>query len=125
MTNSKPLHVKPSLYAHYFEILKPIAYEYGYNLVLHGSLNRDLDLIAIPWQEVLKPHEQMVAEMADAIGGYIMLQNGGINQATHHGRLWYVVNINRGEYVPPFAREKPYEGDKQYYLDISVIPASK
>jgi hypothetical protein len=45
----KPTHAKPSLYAYYFMALKDIAKEYGYNLVVHGSLNRDLDLIAIPW----------------------------------------------------------------------------
>ena len=46
---SKPKHIKPGLYAIYFENLKDIACEYGFNLVVHGSLNRDLDLIAIPW----------------------------------------------------------------------------
>ena len=47
----KPTHAKPSYYAIMFEPLKKIAIKYGYNLVLHGSLNRDMDLIAIPWIE--------------------------------------------------------------------------
>ena len=45
----KPIHAKPSLFAFYFEVIKEIGLKYGYNIVLHGSMNRDLDLIAIPW----------------------------------------------------------------------------
>lgn len=48
---TKPIHAKPSLYAFYFDVIKEIGLQYGYNIVLHGSMNRDLDLIAIPWQE--------------------------------------------------------------------------
>jgi hypothetical protein len=124
----KPIHAKPSLYAFYFEALKEIAVKYGYNLVLHGSMNRDLDLVAIPWQEEVKSHEEMIEEFIEAIGGKLMFANG-IERAhapdqdwpkykvTHHGRMQYVINVNReckmidGDWVDP-----------QYYIDISVIP---
>jgi len=69
---TKPIHVKPSLYAHYFITLKAIALEFGYNLVLHGSLNRDLDLIAIPWEPEVKSHDTMIGRFAHALGGRIM-----------------------------------------------------
>ena len=111
---NKPIHVKPSLYAFYFIELKEIALKYGYNLVVHGSLNRDLDLIAIPWQPELKPVEPMIEEFAKYLDGYIMLQNGKTNNHMYHGRLSYIININRG---------RDSEGnDLQYYLDISVTP---
>lgn len=45
----KLTHAKPQLYAFYFLKLKEIAKELGYNLVIDGSMARDLDLIAIPW----------------------------------------------------------------------------
>lgn len=123
----KPIHAKPSLYAHYFESLKEIAKEYGYNLVLHGSMNRDLDLIAIPWQEVVKPHLPMIEQFAEFIGGDIMFQTDEDRDAfaiKYHGRYNYVININRDF-------EKKYHGfktiinefaDPQYYIDISVTP---
>jgi hypothetical protein len=44
----KLVHAKPSLYAYYFEALKAIAKDYGYNLVVHGSMNRDL-VACIMW----------------------------------------------------------------------------
>lgn len=130
----KLIHAKPSLYAYYFYELKEIALKYGYNLVLHGSLNRDLDLIAIPWQETLGNYDEMIEEFAWAIGGSLMYANGvdrshtktigeeikkdwPKNTVKHHGRMQYVINLNRecsmkdGEWVDP-----------QYYIDISVIP---
>ncbi len=42
---SKPIHVKPQFYTYAFLPLKEIALRYGYNLVIHGSMNRDMDLI--------------------------------------------------------------------------------
>jgi hypothetical protein len=61
---NKPIHARPSLYAFYFEIIKEIGLKYGYNIVLHGSMNRDCDLIAIPWQEVIGDKVQMLNEVA-------------------------------------------------------------
>ena len=70
---SKPIHAKPSLYSFYFDIIKEIGIKYGYNIVLHGSLNRDLDLIAIPWVEELGDKDLMIDEITDLIGGEILL----------------------------------------------------
>lgn len=125
--SAKPIHAKPSLYAFYFEELKSIALKYGYNLVLHGSMNRDLDLIAVPWQEELKEVLPMIEEFAEHLGGDIMnfpfrADDGKLIEVnpyttTYHGRMQYVININRGGYIG--AR---YIEDPQYYIDISVIP---
>lgn len=119
----KPVHAKPSLYAYYFLSLKEIALKYGYNLVLHGSLHRDLDLVAIPWQKELGNHESMINEFVNHLGGSLMLNMRRIEgdkvagdpyTTTHHGRMQYVININRGDMYSPI--------DPQYYLDISVMP---
>lgn len=121
MSDNKPIHAKPSLYAYYFFTLKEVAITYGYNLVVHGSLNRDLDLIAIPWQEEIKPHGEMIKELANVIGGRIMNTEKNIPHGftvTHHGRMHYVINIFRGGYCP----NDVYIEDPQYYLDISVMP---
>ena len=114
---SKKVHVKPSLYAFYYEALKVCALKYGYNLVLHGSMARDLDLIAIPWQEVVGETQEMINEFAEIIGGYELKEAYDV---THHGRIRYVININR---------TGKWDGDEyieaQYYLDISVMPTLK
>lgn len=111
--DAKPIHVKPSFYSYCYEALKEIALKYGYNLVIHGSMNRDLDLIAIPWQPLLKPYEEMIQEFTDYLGGTIELESC---TPAYHGRLWYVINIRRRD------KHDDYKEDHQYYLDISVLP---
>lgn len=111
MESNKPIHVKPSLYAHYFFSLKEIALKYGYNLVLHGSMNRDLDLIAIPWVKEIGDLDEMINEFCDCLGGQLMVQSYEQKNCFPHGRMSYVININRGK-----------DGiDLQYYIDISVM----
>lgn len=125
----KPIHAKPSLYAYYFIYLKEIAKKYGYNLVLHGSLNRDMDLIAIPWEKEIGKHENMINEFVEYLGGELVLQNlrldenkkvvGDMYDVTHHGRMWYIINLNR-----ECKMINDVWTDAQYYLDISVIPST-
>ncbi|MBC8053754.1 MAG: hypothetical protein H7Y13_11885 [Sphingobacteriaceae bacterium] len=115
---NKPIHAKPSLYAFYFEALKIIALKYGYNLVLHGSMNRDLDLIAIPWQHELGDVDTMINEFSDKLGGQVMEQSEEGKYCFPHGRMSYVINLNR-----ECQSHKNWE-DPQYYIDISVIPAA-
>jgi len=117
---AKPTHVKPSLYAMFFHDLKEIAFSYGYNLVLHGSLNRDMDLVALAWNDEVKDHGEMIKEFAKLLGGSLMMQEFGGKfyeyTPANHGRLYYIINLWRGG-----TKQKPNE-DSQYYLDISVFP---
>jgi hypothetical protein len=134
MSEQKPIHVKPSFYAYVFEEAKEVALKYGYNLVLHGSLNRDLDMIAVPWNAELGSHEEMIEELITVVGGSLMYGNGvdrhrakdtkheghedfPKGQTTHHGRIQYVINLNR----EGFYRNGEHQ-HHQYYLDISIIP---
>ena len=58
----KPIHVKPNFYTTCIDVLKEISMRYGYNLVLHGSLTRDLDVLVVPWNRDVKPHIEMIKE---------------------------------------------------------------
>lgn len=124
---TKPIHAKPSLYAFYFEVVKEIGLKYGYNIVLHGSMNRDLDLIAIPWQEVIGDKIQMVNEVAEALGGHILfeLDEDRIRfRKKYHGRESWVININRtvkAKYTGMVTEFIEHQ-DPQYYIDISILP---
>lgn len=127
----KPIHAKPSLYAYYFESLKIIAKEYGYNLVIHGSMARDLDLIAIPWVEEAKPQLELVKAMADCLGGEVMLKQieGQPNpyvSTLPAGRVNYIIDLNRGGYKRDdngdIAEPLEFTPDPEYYIDISITP---
>jgi len=119
----KQIAIKPNLYAYYFQPLKEIAKEYGYNLVVHGSMNRDLDLIAIPWVNEPKPEIEMINAFANWLNGELDKTMIGTLPG---GRTSYVINLNRGGYkknaegliIDPLEFVK----DPQYYIDISVTP---
>lgn len=109
----KPLPVRPSLYAMYYAILKEIAYKHGYNLCIHGSMNRDFDLILFPWKEdANQNHFEVIDDMREAVGGQYNSGSGEINKI---GQIWYGINIWRNT---PFTDEK----DQEYYLDIKIFP---
>lgn len=67
----KPEHGKkwmPVMYCAYYGILKDIAEEHGYALCVHGSVVRDFDLIAVPFDENPKPHAQLLDAIKKVIG---------------------------------------------------------
>lgn len=113
----KPINAKPSFYAHCYEQLKEIARNYGYALLLHGSMNRDLDLVAIPWAEKTLDEFEMIKDFHRALtdGNYSDQKEFYLYAETHHGRKQYVINLNRGGAWNNYV-------DKQFYIDISVMP---
>ncbi len=124
---NKPIHAKPSLYAFYFEVIKEIGLEYGYNIVLHGSMNRDLDLIAIPWQLEIGDKMEMLSKICDALGGFVLEESEEDRlrfRTKYHGRECWVININRtikSQYNGMHTEFEKYK-DPQYYIDISILP---
>ena len=87
--------------------LSRIAMRHGYALALHGSMRRDLDLVAIPWTDDADRPEKLLQAIASFISSksnidYLM------PPATEkpHGRMAYSFSIG-------------YEG---HYLDVSVMP---
>lgn len=120
---SKPKHIKPALYAMYYDHLKDIAKEYGYNLLIHGSLNRDLDLVAVPWVDNPQSEQELIKDFQEYLTGKQVLKP---DRTIHYtilpgGRHSYVIDLNRGDKHGEWTRFE----DKQYYLDISVIPQKK
>lgn len=60
---------KPMFYAANLEKLRHIAAQCGYALAIHGSLNHDLDLIAVRWAECYESPlylvERFIEEVVD------------------------------------------------------------
>lgn len=122
---TKPNHIKPGLYAMLYEELKDIAKLYGYNLVIHGSMNRDLDLIAIPWEDhcCFTKEQIMIKEFQEYLTGNTLSKSDGeiAYNILPGGRHGYVIELNRGNRHGEWIRFE----DSQYYLDISVVPLYK
>lgn len=113
---TKPIHVKPAFYSFFLERLKDTAETYGYNLVVHGNL--DMDLILIPWHEVLGDVRFLIEDITYIVSGHVMEQSDEQRKCFPHGRERYVVNLNRAGHWNNYQ-------DGQYYFNISVIPHSQ
>ncbi len=97
--------------------------EVGYAVAVHGSLARDLDIVAIPWTEEAVSAERLVMHIMAAVDGHLV--NGARRKPVEgkpegewervpgaeptqkpHGRLAWSLHL----------------GHQGLYLDISVMP---
>lgn len=89
----------PALYALLYPWIKEIAREHGYAVGLHGSMARDLDLIAVPWTEEAADPEVLVKAIADRLGAFLdgraLLKGKAAGKP--HGRLGWILNLVGGE----------------------------
>lgn len=96
---------RPQFYACHLAELRQIAIDHGYTLAIHGSMLRDLDLIAVAWIDKPKPHAEMIDKMLESIGGIMTDAHLPKPNEKPHGRLVYTLLIWGN-----------------WFLDISVIP---
>jgi hypothetical protein len=92
----------PALYALYYPAMCETARELGYALTLHGSMARDLDVVAIPWTENAASAEELVARLVER---HKFTPKGGDPEERPHGRRGWVLWF-RGH----------------FYVDLSVMP---
>lgn len=118
----KPQKVKPHFYAQCYKGLHRIARRCGYNLLLHGSMSRDMDLVAVPWVECPLSHLELIELFCDWLGA-VKYDESDLDRkkllycynVLPGGRSSYVINLNRG------GKYNGYK-DEQWYLDISITP---
>lgn len=88
--------------------LVQVGVDCGYAIAAHGSLRRDLDLIAAPWVKWAVPAKELVGLLAKACGGKVISEPSKHS----HGRLSFQIHL--GELI-----QGPYNSDS--YIDISVF----
>lgn len=112
---SKP-DLRAEMCQEYYDVLivalRHVAYRCGYALAVHGSLKRDIDLIACPWRDTA-PDAHHLAAM--------------IQKATE-----VIIGFARTRGVDPNPREMPCgrlawsfyltHDDDGAYIDLSVMP---
>lgn len=99
-------------YASYYPIIRDEAHKHGYAVALHGSMSRDMDIIAVPWREEVSEHGVLIRSIADRLGMTIpSLRTSADGRPERnpdlrpHGRQAYAVLCEAG-----------------LYIDISVMP---
>ncbi len=86
----------PVLYANYYAILVGVAREHGYALALHGSVTRDLDLVAIPWAEKSRSPSELVHAFATVLG---VLPESITSAPKPHRRTAFTLPTDGGGYI--------------------------
>ena len=93
----------PAGYVGILSILVEVAEQHGYALGLHGSLARDMDLIAVPWTKHAVSNEELIAALDTAVAWMRETFHGPSLEP--HGRRSWSIGIGTGAYI-----------------DISVMP---
>lgn len=101
--------VNPAVVAFYWRNLRSInkaARRCGYAIGLHGSLSRDLDLVAVPWTKKATSAEALIEAIRKVTGTWESPTDPPADRP--HGRRTWCLHFGQGP-----------------YLDISVMPRSK
>jgi hypothetical protein len=101
------------IYAQLLPKIREAAKGLGYALAIHGTMDRDFDILAAPWVENAVAAEELVEVIAKAVDGYVIgssdegLDRGKVGSPTQqpHGRMSW--NICWGGRV---------------FIDLSVMP---
>lgn len=95
-------------YAALYPQLREVARQNGYALALHGSLVKDLDLLAVPWVEDAVDAWDLAHAICERAGGAIHERDdiGRSPNSRPHGRLVWTIHLQRGG----------------GYIDLSVMP---
>ncbi len=83
----------------YSSFLVPRARELGYALCIHGSMTRDLDLVACPWTDDAAPAEELVYALRDEVHGAIEPADVADPTGKPHGRLAWRIHCGGGPYI--------------------------
>ena len=87
-------------------VIKGCAKTHGYAIAVHGSLGRDLDLVAIPWTEEASTAEVLVEHIKQWIGG--------TDNPSHPDKA--------GPELKPHGRRAWEIHFQFFYIDLSVMP---
>lgn len=111
----KPAPGPAAAYVALYPSLVRVAREHGYALAVHGSVQRDFDLVAIPWT----PEATDALSLIKALKAQLGAVTWGKEIDEHypdcagnqkpHGRVAYSLHFTEG-------------GSEGPYLDISVMP---
>lgn len=97
-------------YSEILDTMRPVARECGYALAVHGSMKRDLDLIALAW----RPDPESPSLMADKLARSIGVTFAHlVNFADPHRFIYHII-------TPKYRRLEDGEKIAEGFIDLSV-----
>ena len=87
-------------YACIYPGLAEIAQKHGYALAIHGSLQSDLDLVAIPWTDKAVDAETLINALMVVAAAYLPKGRPDRDpEQKPHGRLAWSLHLEAGAYI--------------------------
>lgn len=93
--------------------LKDVAFKHGYALTTHGTMRRDLDIVAIPWVREAKGYTTLYRSVFKAAGARKQDQTVSTTKkwsVRPHGRVAIAIHL------PFLSPERHYA-----YIDLSIL----
>jgi hypothetical protein len=104
-----------SFYAVTWAEIRVVGREHGYALALHGSLQRDLDVVAVPWTEDASDEETLVNAITEVVGGFVSPMHEMVEKP--HGRRVWVISWGGASELG--------SSERATYIDLSIMPRSR
>lgn len=89
------------------EPMRVAARHMGYAITVHGSLARDIDLVAVPWVERAADPAALAETLRGAVAGICGACTLGSPGAKPHGRVAYILTA---------------WADHSVFIDLSIMP---
>lgn len=90
-----PPSYAPVYAAALYPYLATIARKHGYALAVHGSLQRDFDLVAVPWTPDAGSPEELIAAIRDLYA----VDSVSAPDTKSHGRVAYSLVLGFGAFI--------------------------
>ncbi len=90
-------HMPFALYSTYFLMLQPEFRKHGYALMTHGSGQRDLDMVAVPWGDTLDTPEKVLDHITEKFGFEHNINSDDPDKPW--GRKAYIIGCGAGLYI--------------------------
>lgn len=107
---AKPPKPWPAIYTWVWPMIVAAGRRKGYAMAIHGSMTRDLDVIAAPWTEDASSPVELLNEIREAVQVYMedeQMYDPHLFSEKPHGRLGWSLHMGGGAYI-----------------DLSVMPRS-
>lgn len=78
-------------YAWMIPYITRIGVDNGWGIAVHGSMCRDLDLLAVPWTDEAIPANELIAKLCKMTDGELQQETAGTEKP--HGRKAYTITF--------------------------------
>lgn len=123
-THIREKHELESAYRKILPGLSKIANQCGYALAVHGSMQRDLDLVAVPWVKKAMKAESLVIMLQEHIFGYsytrAFWKKDAHSDPKPHGRKAYTIHL--ANLSDEFKGTSFGSQQRHAWIDLSISP---